>query len=139
MCWIHWCRGHLLLERFNQIFFLSAPLAKMDEEEEETTNLDPPSNDDLLSCSPVWDSDEEEVRMHVLLLQADWAKPMRKRKVLTARAKRQKFAKILRRFRRGDGEAKTCPSQMPYALDVGAPNVELLDLSRPELPPAPAY
>ena len=111
----------------------------MDEEEEETTNLDPPSNDDLLSCSPVWDSDEEEVRMHVLLLQADWAKPMRKRKVLTARAKRQKFAKILRRFRRGDGEAKTCPSQMPYALDVGAPNVELLDLSRPELPPAPAY
>ena len=68
------------------------------DEEGEATNLDPPSNDDLLSCSPVWDSDEEEVRMNVLLLQANWAKPMRKRKVPTAREKRQKFAKILRRF-----------------------------------------
>ena len=61
---------------------------------------------------------------------------------MTAREKRKKFAKLIRRFRtiRGDGEAKTCPTQLPHASDgVGAPNVELLDLSRPELPPAPAY
>lgn len=105
---------------------------------EETKNLDPPSNDDLLSCSPVWESDEEEVRMHILLLQANWAKPIRKRKALTAREKRKTFAKILRRFRRGDGEAKACSPETPHVMDdVGAPSVELLDLSRPGLPPAP--
>ena len=104
-------------------------------EEEEAKNLDPPSNDDLISCSPEWSSDEEEVRMHILLLHANWAKPTRKRKVLTAREKRKQFAKITRRVRptRGDGQAKTCLTQLPLALDdVGAPNVEyaLLDLSR---------
>ena len=91
----------------------------MDEEEEETTNLDPPSNDDLLSCSPEWDSDEEEVQMHILLLQANWARPPRKRKPLTAREKRKKFAKMIRRCR------------TTLLDDVGAPNAEheLLGLS----------
>ena len=119
--------------------FVSAMLATM----EEAKQLDVASDGDLASCSPDWSSDEETTRMQILLLQANWAKPARKRKVLLmAREKRKKFAKLIRRFRtiRGDGEAKTCPTQLPHASDdVGAPNVELLAPSGPGLPLALAH
>ena len=92
------------------------------DEEEGAKNLDPPSNDDLLSCSPEWDSDEEDVRMHILLLQANWARPTRKRKALTAREKRKTFAKMIRRCRT---TLQDEPRTSPHALDdVGAPNVD---------------
>ena len=91
-------------------------------EEEEAKNLDPPSNDDLLSCSPEWDSDEEDVRMHILLLQANWARHPRKRKPLTAREKRKKFAKMIRGCHR---TLEDEPRTSPHALDdTGAPNVD---------------
>ena len=102
-------------------------------EEEEAKDLDPPSNDDLLSCSPEWDSDEEAVRLDILLLQANWAKPTRKRKALTAREKRKRFAMMIRRCRPTPQDEHR---SSPHALDdVGAPNAEheRLDLSRASL------
>ena len=88
--------------------------------------------------------------MRILLLQANWGKKPRKmRKVMTtAKAKRKRFAKMIRRFR---PTLQDEPRTSPHALDdVGAPTVdhERLDLSRaslgddavrPSLPPARSY
>ena len=112
------------------IGFVVALLPNM---EEEPVNVDLPSDDDLTSCcSPEWNSDEEAARMDILLLQANWGKKQKRmRKVLmTAKAKRKRFAKIIRRccFVTPDG-----PKTSSHALeDIGAPIVvqELLDLSR---------
>ena len=70
--------------------------------------------------------------MDILLLQANWGKTPRRlrRRVMTAKAKRKRFAKMIRRCRfvTPDG-----PKTSSHALeDIGAPIVvqELLDLSR---------
>ena len=87
------CCEHLLLD--DQFRLAHAPLATM-EDEEERMDLDLASDGDLTSCSPGWSSEEEAVRMHVLLLQASRAKPKMRRKTMTAKAKRKRFAKLIR-------------------------------------------
>ena len=108
--------------------------------DEGAEDLDLPSDSDLTAVSAEWDSDEEVARMHILLLQANWAKPRRMRKVkMTARAKRKRFAQMIRRCRQTpQDEPRTCPHALK---DSGAPTVEheLLDAVCPSLPPAPAY
>ena len=121
---------------------------------EEAKQLDVASDGDLASCSPDWSSDEETTRMQILLLQANWGKkPKRMRTAtMTARAKRKRFAEMLRRCRptRQD-EVRTNSTQPPRVLeDLGAPKLEheRLDLSGaslvndavcPSLPPARSY
>ena len=97
--------------------------------EEEPVNVDLPSDDDLTSCcSPEWNSDEEAARMDILLLQANWGKKQKRmRKVLmTAKAKRKRFAKMLRKGRPTlQDEVRRSPTQSPGAMEyVGAPNVD---------------
>ena len=117
------CR-HIVLEESNGAF-VPASLANM---AGETKNLDVASDSDLTECSADLAPDEEEelARMHILLLQANWATPVRKRKAMTAKAKRKRFGKVLRRFRAtfGDCEPRMSNTQSPHALDdVGAPNI----------------
>ena len=94
MCF-HVCCQHMLLE--HQISaFAPALLANM---VEETKNLDVASDSDLTECPADLASDEEEeeiARMHILLLQANWAKPRRKRKAMTAKTKRKRFTTLLK-------------------------------------------
>ena len=109
------------------IGFVVALLPNM---EEEPVNVDLPSDDDLTSCcSPEWNSDEEAARMDILLLQANWGKKQKRmRKVLmTAKAKRKRFAKMLRKGRPTlQDEVRRSPTQSPRAMedDVGAPNID---------------
>ena len=108
------------------IGFVVALLPNM---EEEPVNVDLPSDDDLTSCcSPEWNSDEEAARMDILLLQANWGKKQKRmRKVLmTAKAKRKRFAKMLRKSRPTlQDEVRRSPTQSPRAMEyVGAPNVD---------------
>ena len=87
------------------------------EGEEERMDLDLASDGDLTSCSAEWSSDEEAVRLHVLLLQANQAKPKTRRKTLTAKAKRKRFAKLIRhhssRTSRGNETARPVPPPAP--------------------------
>ena len=106
--------------RVAQSGLVSAMLAAM----EEAKQLDVASDGDLASCSPDWSSDEETTRMQILLLQANWGKkPKRMRtSTMTARAKRKRFAEMLRRCR---PKRQDEPRTSPHALDdVGAPNAE---------------